>query len=165
MVQQPTTNHQQKGGDMSKTSLMRRNDFLPSVFNTYLKPFNEWFELPDEGDMWGNVLNVPAVNIKEDEQSFQVNMAAPGMKKEDFQVTLEDNMLTISSEKKEEKEQKEEKFTRKEFNYSSFSRSFTLPQDVQPDKIDARYENGMLQLVIPKKESVKKAVPKHISVN
>jgi HSP20 family protein len=145
--------------------MMRRNDLLPSVFNTYLKPFNNWFELPDEGDLWGNVLNVPAVNIKEDEKSFKVDLAAPGMKKEDFEITLEDNMLTISSEKKEEKEQKNEKFTRKEYNFTSFSRSFTLPQDVLPDKIDARYENGVLMLVIPKKEPVKKQVPKHISVN
>lgn len=150
---------------MSKNAMMRRNDMFPSVFNTYLKPFNNWFELPDEGDLWGNVLNVPAVNIKEDEKSFLVHMAAPGMKKDDFEITLEENMLTISSEKKEEKEQKQERFTRKEYNFTSFSRSFTLPQDVLPDKIDARYENGVLMLTIPKKEPVKKQVPKHISVN
>jgi len=150
---------------MSKNAMMRRNDFLPSVFNTYLKPFNDWFELPEEGDLWGNILNVPAVNIMEDEKTFKVNLAAPGMKKDDFEITLEEKMLTISSEKKEEKETKDDKFTRKEYNYSSFSRSFTLPQDVLPDKIDARYENGVLMLVIPKREPVKKQVPKHISVN
>ena len=87
---------------MSKSAMMRRNDFLPSVFNTYLKPFNDWFELPEEGDLWGNILNVPAVNIMEDDKNFKVNLPAPGMKKDDFEITLEDNMLTISSEKKEE---------------------------------------------------------------
>jgi HSP20 family protein len=150
---------------MLKNPLIRRNEFLPSVFNTYLKPFNDWFELPEEGDLWGNMLSVPAVNIVEELKAFKVSLAAPGMKKEDFHITLEDGMLTISSEKKEEREQKDEKFTRKEFNYSSFNRCFTLPKDVLPDKIDARYEDGMLKLTIPKKEESKKVTPKHISVN
>jgi HSP20 family protein len=150
---------------MTKNPLMRRNDLLPSMFNTYLKPFNEWFDLPEEGDLWGNLLSVPAVNIVEDQRAFKVSLAAPGMKKADFDITLEDNVLTIRSEKKDEQEQKMEKFTRKEFSYSSFSRSFTLPKDVAADKIDARYEEGMLKLTIPKKEESKKAMPKHISVN
>jgi HSP20 family protein len=133
--------------------------------NNYLKPFNDWFDLPEEGDLWGNLLSVPAVNIAENSSSFRVSLAAPGMKKEDFKISVEDNMLTISAEKKEEKEQKDEKFTRKEFNYSSFNRSFTLPKDVIADKINAKYEDGMLKLNIPKKEESRKVTPKHISVN
>ncbi len=150
---------------MSPFPLMRRTELLPSVMNNYLKPFNDWFDLPEEGDLWGNLLSVPAVNIAENSSSFRVSLAAPGMKKEDFKISVEDNMLTISAEKKEEKEQKDEKFTRKEFNYSSFNRSFTLPKDVIADKINAKYEDGMLKLNIPKKEESRKVTPKHISVN
>jgi HSP20 family protein len=71
-----------------------------------------------------------------------VSLAAPGMKKEDFKIDVDGNMLTISSEKEETKEEKEKKFTRKEYNYSSFSRSFTLPDEVNKEKIDAKYEDG-----------------------
>jgi HSP20 family protein len=86
-----------------------------------------------------------------------VSIAAPGLKKEDFKIEVEDKVITISSEKEERKEEKEEKFTRKEYSCSSFSRSFTLPEDVKMDSIEARYEDGVLKIRLPRKEEAKKA--------
>lgn len=111
---------------------------------------------------------VPAVNIKETADNFQVELASPGMQKKDFKVELEGNVLTISSEKRKEIQEgsENEKYTRKEFSYESFSRSFTLPKDVvDADKIIAKYEEGMLSLLIPKKEEVKQKAPKMIQIS
>ena len=148
---------------MTTNALAKRSDLFPSVFNDFFKPWNEWFDTSN-GDLWGNVLSVPAVNITEAKDAYKVSLAIPGMKKDDFKIDLEGNMLTISSETKEEKEEKEEKYTRKEYNYSSFSRSFTLPDAVLLDKIDARYEDGVLKISLPKKEETKKIMAKHIAV-
>lgn len=94
-----------------------------------------------------------------------MSIAAPGLKKEDFKLALNHNVLTISSEQSSEKEDKEEgKYTRKEYNYSSFSRSFTIPETVEVDQIDAKYENGELRIVLPKKEKAVKVV-KEIAVS
>lgn len=120
---------------------------------------------------WGNSnfsnsgTTVPAVNVKETNEAFEVNMAAPGMNKEDFKVELNNNLLTISSEKKTENEEKEgERFTRREYSYQSFQRSFQLSQDVDADKIEAKYENGVLRLVIPKREEVKRKPSRLIDI-
>ena len=92
--------------------------------------------------------------MKELDSGFEIQVAAPGIKKEDFKINLERNVLTISSESKTENEEKDENgaFTRREFNYSSFSRSFTLPEMAEPEKIDAAYEDGILKIMVPKKE-------------
>jgi HSP20 family protein len=107
---------------------------------------------------------VPAVNITENKNDYTVSMAVPGMKKDDFEIDIDGNMLTISSEKEESKEENDEKYTRKEYNYSSFSRSFTLPEEVNKEKIEAKYEDGVLKLVLPRKEEAKKTEAKHIAV-
>ena len=102
---------------------------------------------------------IPAVNIKESDKDFEVEVAVPGMNKKDFKIEVENNMLVISSEKKEEKseEDKEGKYTRKEFSYQSFQRSFTLPMDIIDDKkIEAKYKDGILTITIPKKEETNK---------
>ena len=93
-------------------------------------------------------------------------MAAPGMKKEDFKIELENNILTISSEKEEEHEEDgKEKYSRREYSYESFQRSFNLPKEVvDEEKIEAHYKNGVLQLTIPKKEKAKQKPPKKIQV-
>lgn len=147
---------------MSSKALSRKSDLLPSVFDDFFKPWNEWF---GNGGRWTKELNVPAVNIEETENEFTVSVAAPGLKKNDFNIDVDGNMLTISSEKEETKEEKDARYTRKEYNYSSFSRSFTLPDDVNKEKIEARYEEGVLKLALPKKEESKKvAAAKHIAV-
>ncbi|HAO47337.1 MAG TPA: heat-shock protein Hsp20 [Chitinophagaceae bacterium] len=149
---------------MSTKTLIRTGDLMPTVFNDFLKPWNNWFDTNNGGSLWGNVLTVPAVNIVEHKDEFKISLAVPGMKKEDFKIDVEGDMLTISAETKEEKEEKEKKYTRKEYSYSSFSRSFTLPMGTRSDKIDARYEDGVLKLMIPKTEETKKLEAKHIAV-
>jgi HSP20 family protein len=110
---------------------------------------------------------VPAVNIRETADSYDVEVAAPGMNKDDFKVELDGNMLTISSEKKQQHEDKEEgRFYRREFSYQSFQRSFNLKKEVVDiEKIQAKYENGLLHLVIPKREEVKQKPPRLIQIS
>ncbi len=99
---------------------------------------------------------LPAVNIKEDDNAFTVEVAVPGMEKKDFHIDLEDNILTISSEKKVENKEEKDNYTRKEYSYQSFTRSFTLPKNVvDSDKIAAQYKNGELIIAIPKREEAK----------
>lgn len=107
---------------------------------------------------------LPKVNIKEDDNGFDVEMAAPGMKKDDFKIELDHNLLTISSEKKEEQNHDEGNYSKKEFSYQSFQRSFTLPQSADGEKIHAAYEDGILHIAIPKKEEAKPKPPKSIAV-
>lgn len=109
---------------------------------------------------------LPSVNIKENENEFSLEVAAPGLEKEDFKIELHNDLLTISSEKKMENEVKEgEHFTKREFSYQSFSRSFTLPQTADGDKINANYEKGILKVSIPKKEEAKPKSPRLVEVN
>ncbi len=111
---------------------------------------------------------VPGVNIKETKDNFEVEVAAPGMNKDDFNIQLDGNVLTICSEKSNQHEEnnEDEKYSRKEFSYQSFQRSFTLPKDVvDEDKIEAKYENGLLHLVIPKKEEAKQKPPRQIQIH
>ncbi|MEQ1798993.1 MAG: Hsp20/alpha crystallin family protein [Lacibacter sp.] len=145
------------------TKAVTKVGMLPTVFDDFFKPWNEWFD--NGGSLMGRIMTVPAVNIVEDKNDYKVSLAVPGMKKDDFNIDVEGNMLTISSEKEESKEEKDEKYNRKEYSYSSFSRSFTLPEEVNKEKIEAKYEDGLLKLMLPKKEEVKKlAASKHIAV-
>ncbi len=107
---------------------------------------------------------LPAVNIKENKNEFNLEFASPGFTKKDFKIDLDENVLTISAEKEKEKSEVNDAFTRKEFSYNSFSRSFTLPQTVNADKIDAKYNDGILKLSIPKKEESKLLHKKEIKV-
>ena len=95
---------------------------------------------------------IPAVNINETEKEFKIEMAAPGLEKKDFKVEVENGALCISSEKEEESKEEKKNYTRREYSYNSFSRSFTLPENALPDKINAKYENGVLNITLPKKE-------------
>jgi HSP20 family protein len=98
---------------------------------------------------------IPSVNIKENDDEFEVELAAPGLVKSDFNIELNKDLMTISSEKKTENETNEGKqFARREFSYQSFSRSFYLPNSADAEKIKARYENGILKVSIPKKEDL-----------
>jgi HSP20 family protein len=105
------------------------------------------------------------VNIKESAENFEVEVAAPGMDKKDFKIQLDNNMLTISSQKEHEEEMQQDGYTRKEFSYQSFQRSFLLPKDVvDHEGILASYENGLLRLTIPKREEAKQKGPRLIEV-
>jgi len=148
---------------MGTQQLSKATERIPSVFNDFLKPWNDWFD--GGSGLWGREMNIPAVNIKDQKDDYLVSLAAPGLKKDDFNIDIDGNMLTISCEKEEKKEEKDVRFTRKEYNYSSFARSFTIPDEVNREKIDARYEDGLLKISLPKKEEAKKmAISKHIAV-
>jgi HSP20 family protein len=106
----------------------------------------------------------PAANILEHPDSFELDLAAPGLKKDDFKIHLENNVLTISSEVMDAKEEEEKNYTRKEFHYSSFSRSFTLPRTVDLEKIKADYDSGILKVMLPKKEDARLDIKKEIKI-
>jgi HSP20 family protein len=146
---------------METKALSKKVAGLPSVFDDFFKPWNEWF---DNGGLWNKTMNVPAVNITETKDDYQVSLAVPGMKKDDFKIDIDGNMLTISSETEESSEENEKKFTRKEYNYSYFSRSFTLPEEINKEKIDAKYIDGVLKINLPRKEEAKKTTAKQIAV-
>ena len=145
---------------MGTQAVAKVSERMPTVFEDLFKPWNEWFD----GGLWGKTMNIPAVNIIEHKDEYQVSLAVPGMKKDDFKIDVDGNMLTISSEKEDTKEEKEKKFTRKEYNYSSFSRSFTLPEEINKEKIEAKYEDGVLRIALPRKQEAKKPAAKHIAV-
>lgn len=108
---------------------------------------------------------LPSVNIKETKDTYEVEVAAPGLEKNDFKVTLDGNLLTISSEKENKQVSEQQNFTRREFSYQSFQRSFELPKNVvDEENISARYENGLLLLSIPKKEEAKQKPPRMIEI-
>lgn len=109
--------------------------------------------------------NLPSVNITEDEKNFKFELAAPGLEKKDFKVETDNGTLTISSEKEKESKEEKENYFRKEFSYSSFSRSFQLPENSLPEQIDAKYENGILKLTLPKKEVTIAKPKKEIKVS
>ena len=109
---------------------------------------------------------LPSVNIKETAGSYEVEVAAPGMDKSDFKITLDGNLLTISSVKQHKETTEQENFTRREFSYQSFQRSFELPKNVvDVEQIKARYENGLLLLTVPKKEEAKQKPPRMIEIS
>ena len=110
-------------------------------------------------------MSLPKVNIKEEADAFVVEMAVPGLKKSDFNLNLENNILSISAEIEENNEEKEEGYTRREFGYSSFKRTFTLPETVEDSKINAKYNEGILNIHLPKKEEAKQKPPRNIQIS
>lgn len=119
-----------------------------------------------EMSRWGKGLSMPAVNIEEKPAAFEVSMAAPGMQREDFKIEVHSGVLTVSSEKedKHEEKDKEGNYTRREFKYQTFSRSFTLPEAIDRDKIEAKYTDGILAIHVPKLEPTKQEAKKKITV-
>ena len=146
---------------MTTKSLIKTNESRPSVFEDFFKPWNEWVS----GGIFGKPVNMPAVNITENKDDYRVSVAAPGLNKNDFKIDVEGNMLTISSEKEVTKDDNDARYTRREYSYSSFTRSFFLPEEVNQEKIEATYADGILNVMLPKKEEAKKlAVSKHIAI-
>ena len=109
--------------------------------------------------------NMPAVNISENKDGFKIDVAAPGLTKEDFKIDLHNKILTLSSEKEEKNEENTEKFTRREFSYSSFKRSFGLPDMIDNENIAASYNNGILHIEIPKREEAKEKPARQITIS
>ncbi len=141
------------------TTLVKRNNGtlfpeLPSIFSD---PFiKNWFNWPGTTDSQQEVGTVPAVNIRETNDNYEITVAAPGMNKNDFKVELENNRLVISAETKHSTEEKEDNYLRREYSYQSFTRSFTLAEkQVNGEKITAKYADGILHVTVPKAPEAK----------
>ena len=135
---------------MLPTIVRRRNEAVPNFVDeffsdNFLPKFLNW-----ESGFKG--LNAPAVNVEETDKEFRIEVAAPGLEKNDLKISVTDGVLTISSEKKIENEEKKDRYLRREFGYTSFSRSFTLPDGTDSEKINATHKNGVLHIGIPKEE-------------
>lgn len=148
--------------------LVKRNESLfPNLvsdfFDTDLALRPSLFDF-DGGLLKGFRNNLPDVNITEDEKNFKFELAAPGLEKKDFKVETDNGVLTISSEKEKESKEERENYFRREFSYRGFMRSFQLPENSLPEKIDAKYENGILRLTLPKKEITISKPKKEIKV-
>lgn len=146
-------------------SLIKTNEtgWLPTVFDDMFK--TDWLGGTTNVNSIGT--SIPAVNIMETEDGFNVEVAAPGMTKEDFNIELDNDVLTISSEDKKENEtsDKNGRYTRKEFSYSTFKRAFSLPDSVDSGKISASYNNGVLAIALPKKEEAKVQAKRLIDIS
>jgi HSP20 family protein len=131
----------------------------PALADEFLKAsfFNDFFDNDYR-------YSTPSVNLAETKDDFRIEVAAPGLDKNDFKINLENNVLTISSEKETKKEESENTYTRREFNYSSFKRSFTLPESVNSEQISAEHKNGILYVQIPKREEAKVKPPRQIAI-
>lgn len=141
----------------------RTENYFPSFFDRF---FNNDLMDWNLSNFSSTNTSLPAVNVKETENEFVIEVAAPGMKKDDFKVSFVNNTLTISSEKKDEKEDKNDKYTRKEFSYQSFQRSFTVSEHaVDSEKISAKYSDGILAVSLPKREEVKPKPMKEIKIS
>ncbi|MCX7985810.1 MAG: Hsp20/alpha crystallin family protein [Bacteroidales bacterium] len=139
---------------------LRNINTLPSLVEEFFNndfPFS-WLRT------W-STSSVPAVNIAENKDEYRIEVAAPGLDKDDFKVNIEDDTLTISANKEVKKEEKDETYTRREFSYTSFSRSFNLPDTVDSEKIKAEHKNGVLTIYVPKKEEVKKKLSREVKIS
>lgn len=151
------------------TLLVKKRATLPSLASDFFesgKLFPEIFDF--DGDIFGRkggALIMPDANIIENHKDFKIELAAPGLERKDFKVEVEDGILTISSEKEEEKKEEHKNYWRKEFSYNSFSRSFKLPDNSLQDKVEAKYENGVLNVTVPKKEVTPSKPAKEIKVS
>jgi HSP20 family protein len=135
---------------------------LPSLLEDFFS--RDWADSRSGNRSYDSTL--PAVNVRETNDSFDIEVAAPGMKRDDFKVELDNNVLTISSQREEKQDQQQdENYTRREFSYQYFQRSFTLPENkVEGEKIAARYVDGILHITVPKKEGAKVKPVKQITI-
>lgn len=143
--------------------MLRRRSFFPGIVDDFFGrdflPGNDLFDTQTG-------ISMPSVNIVEGKEDFRIEVAAPGLEKDDFKIDLENNVLTISSEREESSEQQENdnRYMRREFCYSSFRRAFSLPNTVDADKIEANHKNGVLSIAIPKREEAKVKPAKQIAI-
>jgi HSP20 family protein len=138
---------------MSLVTTKKRNGrVFPSIMDNFFN--NDRFLLDFNGSFpditFDNLL--PDANIVEHKNEFQIELAAPGLDKKDFNIEIKNGILSISAEKEEESKTEEKNYLTKEFSYNSLYRSFTLPDSIKPEKIDAKYENGILKIMLPKSE-------------
>ena len=150
--------------DRVMTLIRKHSDNMyPSFLDNFFS--RDWMDWNNSNFSNTNT-TLPAVNVKESDDLFEIEVAAPGMKKDDFKIDLDNNRLTISSEHKEENVDENDNYTRKEFSYQSFSRSFTIPENVvNGEKISAKYCDGVLCVKLPKREEVKPKPARQIKIS
>ncbi len=140
---------------------------LPTITRRSFRPFY----MPNlfDDDFFPALSNrtgsLPAVNIREDEKNYMLDLAIPGMDKKDLKIDMNEDVLTISSETKNENEQEKDGYKRKEFSYSSFCRSFYIPENVNKEKIEANYKDGVLSISLPKDEEEKSKISREIRID
>jgi len=147
---------------------VKRNGGLPSLFSNFFG--NSVFD-KDLFD-WGNDffpsrlgINVPTANVSETPKEYKLELAAPGLDRKDFKVEIENGILTISAEKEEERKEKEGGYSKREYSFNSFSRSFALPENVKDGSIDAKYENGVLRIIVPKEKETPAKLARKVEVS
>jgi HSP20 family protein len=150
---------------LAMTVVKRTNSNYPSIpsfiDNLFSRDWMDWSNL----NFSSTNTTLPAVNVRETENEYELEVAAPGMKKDNFKINLDKDQLTISSEWKGEKKEKDGDYTRKEFSYQSFQRSFTIPEHlVDGEKISAKYNDGILRVILPKKEEAKPKPAREIKI-
>ncbi len=140
---------------------------LPTIAKRSYRPFYMGNIFDDDffPVMSTNTSSMPAVNIKEDEKRFTLDLAVPGIDKKELKIDINEDVLTISSETKNESEENKDGYKRKEFSYSSFCRSFQIPENVNKDKIEANYKDGILNVTLPKAEEEKHKISRQVKIS
>lgn len=150
--------------------LIKTNGGFPTLLSDWLNPAmltSDFMDFDSEAPLQALRLgiNVPSANVAETPKEYLVELAAPGLERKDFRVAIDNHTLTISSEKSDEKKEEKDGYSRREFSYNSFSRSFSLPENVKETNIDAKYQNGILKISIPKKEVTLSKPSREIAVS
>jgi HSP20 family protein len=151
-------------------SLVKRNGtlfprlLLNDFFDANALDIPAMFDFDNGFSRLGLATKIPSVNITENNKDYTIQLAAPGLEKKDFKIEVENNMLTVSSQKEQEINDEKDNYRRREFSYESFSRSFLLPENSESDQIEAQYQDGILKLTLPKKEVSLTAPKKEITV-
>jgi HSP20 family protein len=152
---------------MFNLKIMEDKAMLPTITKRSFRPFY----MPNffDDDLLPMITNrsnsMPAVNIRQDDKRFTLDLAVPGIDKKDLKIDINDDLLTISSETKNELEENKEGYQRKEFSYSSFCRSFQIPENTNRDKIEANYKDGILSVFIPKVDEEKSKITRQVKIS
>jgi HSP20 family protein len=146
---------------------MEDKAMLPTITKRNFRPFYMGSIFDDDffPVMSNNVSSMPAVNIKEDDKRFMLDLAVPGIDKKDLKIDINEDLLTISSETKNESEESKDGYKRKEFSYTSFCRSFQIPENVNREKIEASYKDGILSVSLPKFEEEKNKISRQVNIS
>ena len=138
---------------------------LPTITRRSFRPFYMPNLFDDDFMMSNRSSSMPAVNIREDDKNYVLDLAVPGIDKKDLKIDINEDVLTISSESKNETEENKDGYKRKEFSYSSFCRSFYIPENVNRDKIEANYKDGVLNVALPKQEEEKNKITRQVKIS
>jgi len=152
---------------MYNLKIMEDKAMLPTIARRNFRPFYMGSIFDDDflPVMSNNTSSMPAVNIREDDKGFMLDLAVPGIDRKDLKIDINKDVLTISSETKNESEENRDGYKRKEFSYSSFSRSFQIPENVNREKIEANYKDGILSVALPKFEEEKSKISRQIKIS